>query len=148
MAIKRFKMNEGDSVRIFKVLLIYLAHYHYSACTQRLCREVIGWKHLSHPNVFPLLGISMSVDPYPFLILSEWMGNGNAMQYAKSNPKANRLQLVGPFFIPCGLPPVHSCSFALRCHVWRGLPHELRIVHGGLKGVSPVSLAPYYPADW
>ena len=92
-------MNEGDADRIFKVSLVNFMHHHYSGFTQRLCREVVGWKHLSHPNIFPLLGISMSVDPSTFLILSEWVPNGNVMQYARSNPEANRLRMVGPLAV-------------------------------------------------
>ena len=96
VAIKRLKMNEGDPDSIFKVALLNLPCRRCSAFAQRLCREVIGWKHLSHPNISPLLGISMSADPHHFLILSEWMPNGNVMQYARSNPEANRLQMVSP----------------------------------------------------
>jgi len=94
VAIKRLRMSEGDSDRIFKVPLVNPASYHRLYSTQRLCREIIGWKHLSHPNILPLLGISVSTNPHCFHILTEWMANGNVMEYAKSNPKANRLRLV------------------------------------------------------
>ena len=39
--------------------------------TQGLCREIIGWKHLSHPNTLPLLGVSVSTDPYSFRIITK-----------------------------------------------------------------------------
>ena len=65
-----------------------------SALAQQLCREIIGWKHLSHPNILPLLGVSVPANARSFHILTEWMPNGNVTQYTKSNPKANRLQLV------------------------------------------------------
>ena len=113
MAIKRLKTNEGDSDGVFKVHPVERAHRHHSVIIQRLCREVVGWKHLSHPNIFPLLGVSMSADPYPFLILSEWMPNGNVMQYARSNPEANRLRMVGPLAVSPRSPPLfinHSSS--------------------------------------
>ena len=64
--------------------------------TQGLCREVLIWKRLSHPNVLPLLGVSMSKNPQYFHIVSEWMPNGNVKEYIRSNPKANRLRLVSP----------------------------------------------------
>ena len=106
VAIKRLKVNEGDPDSTFKVPLVNLTHHPYSTSTQRLCREVIGWKRLSHPNIFPLLGISVSTDPYHFLILSEWMSNGDVMQYARSNPEANRLRMVGPLVVsPRSSPP-------------------------------------------
>ena len=62
--------------------------------TQRLCREIITWKHLSHPNILALLGVSIPADTHCFRILTRWMPNGNIVQYAKSNPTANRLQLT------------------------------------------------------
>ena len=68
--------------------------YRFLVRTQRFCREIIGWKRLSHPNVLPLLGVSVSTDPPSFRIVSEWMRNGNVMEYTRSNPEVNRLQLV------------------------------------------------------
>ena len=108
VAIKRLKTNEGDSDRVFKVPLTDIAHYCCSAFTQRLCREIIGWKHLSHPNILPLLGISMSADPHCLLILSEWMPNGNVVQYTRFNPEANRLQLVRTFAVPLRIFLIHK----------------------------------------
>ena len=70
------------------------ADRHRLLSTQRLCREVLIWKRLSHPNVLPLLGVSVSKSPQHFRIISEWMPNGNVMEYIKSNPEANRLRLV------------------------------------------------------
>ena len=107
VAIKRFKMNERNYDGIFKVFIVNIASLRYSAFIQNLCREIINWKHLSHPNVFPLLGICMSADPYCFLVLSEWMDNGSVVQYARSNPKVNRLQLVSPLGVSYNFP---SCS--------------------------------------
>jgi len=120
VAIKRLKMNEGDSDGIFKVPLINLAHQHRSTFTQRLCREVVGWKHLTHPNIFPLLGISMSTEPHHLLILSEWMPNGNVMVYAKSNPEANRLRMASLLAISLRPPPplINHPSSLRSCPVW------------------------------
>ena len=65
-----------------------------SLCTQQFCREIIVWKHLSHPNILPLLGVSLSMRPYSFRMVSPWMKNGNVMEYTRSNPSADRLKLV------------------------------------------------------
>ena len=111
MAIKCLKMNEGDTERVFRVPLIGLVRYHCSALVQRLCREIIGWKGLAHPNILPLLGVSVSTDPHCFRILTEWMPSGNVMQYARSNLEANRLRLVSPLLVPLGFPP---CSPTIR----------------------------------
>lgn len=94
VAIKHLRMNARDSDRTFKVRPIILMHHLHPPSIQRLCREVIGWKHLSHPNVLPLIGICVLADPRRFLILTEWMPNGNVIQYARFNPRANRLRLV------------------------------------------------------
>ena len=94
VAIKFLRTYKWNSDRAFKVRTIILMHHLYPPSTQQLCREVVGWKHLSHPNVLPLLGVSMFADPHCFLILTEWMPNGNVIQYARSNPWVNRLQLV------------------------------------------------------
>ena len=69
-------------------------HYNHSVSAQGLCREVIIWKRLSHPNILPLLGVSVSKNPQYFRIISEWMSNGNVMEYITSNPEVNRLCLV------------------------------------------------------
>ncbi|KAF9645203.1 kinase-like protein [Thelephora ganbajun] len=104
VAIKRLRINEGDPGfdRIFK----------------RLCREIVCWKHLSHPNILPLLGVSVSADPQYFHILTEWMSNGNVIRYVRYNPEANRLKLLSE--VTSGVTYLH----------------ELRIVHGDLKGAN------------
>ena len=99
VAIKRLKMNEGDPDRVFKVPSINLVHYRCLVLIQRLCREVVAWKHLTHPNM-PLIGVSVSADPNRFCILTKWMPRGNVMEYAKSKPEANRLRLVCPLLVP------------------------------------------------
>jgi len=58
----------------------------------------------------------MSADPYHVLILSEWMPNGNVMQYAGSNVEVNRLWIVSPFVVPHDL-----------CSLINGLSSSLRL---------------------
>ena len=99
VAIKDLKMNEGDFDKVFKVRPINHARVRCSTFNQQFCREIIIWKHLTHPNILPLLGVSVSTSPYRFRILSEWMPNGNLMVYTRSNPKANRLQFVSTFSV-------------------------------------------------
>ena len=105
MAIKHLRIGTKDEFdKIFKVSDYTLSRPGILHCsfesTQRLCREVLIWKRLSHPNVLPLLGVSVSRDPQHFRIITEWMPNGNAMEYVRSNPEANRLRLVSPAHIP------------------------------------------------
>lgn len=102
VAVKRLRVNKGDYDRVFK----------------GLCQEIIGWKRLAHPNILPLLGVSITADKSSFDILTEWVPNGNIMEYTKSNPKENRLRLLS--------------------EVMSGVAylHHLKVVHGDLKGAN------------
>ena len=51
------------------------------------------WKTLRHPNVLPLVGVTMSEEQ--FAMVSDWMANGNINDFVKAHPDANRLELVG-----------------------------------------------------
>ena len=50
------------------------------------------WKTLRHPNVLPLIGVTMS--DAQFVMVSDWMANGNINDFVKTNPNANRIELV------------------------------------------------------
>jgi serine/threonine protein kinase len=64
-----------------------------SACpVQGFCKEVVGWKALRHPNVLPLLGATMTETR--FVMVSEWMMNGNINQFVKADVNADRSGLV------------------------------------------------------
>ena len=93
VAIKHLKTSKGGSDRVFKVFSITVTGRHCSVSSQRLCREIIAWKHISHPNILPLIGFSIPANSHCFRILTEWMPNGNIMQYARCHPAANCLQL-------------------------------------------------------
>ncbi|KAF9644327.1 kinase-like protein [Thelephora ganbajun] len=83
---------------------------------RRFCREVVAWKGLYHPNVLPLLGVTMIKNQ--FVMVSEWMKNGNINEFVKKNPNANRLELLGD--------------------ATRGLiyMHDQGIIHGNLRGAN------------
>ena len=40
------------------------------------------WKHLTHPNIVPLLGVTVS----PFQLISTWMSGGDLPGYIEKNP--------------------------------------------------------------
>jgi len=59
---------------------------------QRFCKETVAWGALRHPNVLPLLGVTMSGNR--FVIVSEWMVGGDVNEYVRVHPDADRLELV------------------------------------------------------
>ena len=61
---------------------------------QHFCREVIIWKTLHHPNVLPLLGVTMTIAENRFAMVSEWIENGNINQFLKAHPDVDRVELV------------------------------------------------------
>ena len=60
--------------------------------SQRFCREGVAWKHLRHPNILPLLGVSLN--EHRFALVSEWMEHGNINQFIKEERHVNRSELV------------------------------------------------------
>jgi len=63
-----------------------------TAPIQRFCKEVVTWKALRHPNVLQLLGVTMTKNK--FVMVSEWMENGNINEFMRAHPSVNRLELV------------------------------------------------------
>ena len=72
-----------------------LAH----ALSQRLAKEVVGWKGLRHENILPFVGVTLT--PSTFSVVSAWMENGNIMSFIKVTPDQNPFTLVG---ISCPAP--------------------------------------------
>ena len=79
---------------------------------QRFCREVMTWKSLSHPNLLPLLGVTMSNKV--FAMVSEWMVNRSINEFIKVNRDADRFELVG-VTCPPPCPILRISSAAQRC---------------------------------
>ena len=48
------------------------------------------WKHLIHPNVLPLLGVTID----GLQLISNWMSGGHLLGYVHNNANADRLGLV------------------------------------------------------
>ena len=59
---------------------------------QRFCREGVAWKHLRHPNILPLLGVTVS--EHRFALVSEWMENGNINEFIARDRHVSRAELV------------------------------------------------------
>ena len=60
--------------------------------SQRFCREAVAWKHLRHPNVLPLLGVTVS--ERRFAMVSKWMEHGNINEFVEKEKDVNRTELV------------------------------------------------------
>ena len=91
--------------------------------------EAVMWKLLTHPNIVPLLGITLS----PFQLVSEWIAGGPLQNHIKAHPDADRLELVGVH--PIGSIP-HLLHHQLS-DIAKGLCylHSCNVIHGDLKGV-------------
>ena len=59
---------------------------------QRFCREGVAWKHLRHPNILPLIGVTVSNQR--FAMVSAWMENGNINEFVRKDQHVNRIELV------------------------------------------------------
>ena len=53
------------------------------------------WKRLRHPNIVPLLGITLE----PLQLISAWMPGGELKEYITKNPDVDQLGLVGTPFL-------------------------------------------------
>ena len=100
------------------------------------------WKNLSHPNVLYLIGAPDTLEDGMFSVVSEWMANGNIMEYVRNSP-GNHLKLVG-----------HDYTFLFNllnnfqlADAAEGLKylHNANVVHGDLKGVSLPVMIPQTP---
>lgn len=69
-----------------------LPHFACSHCRQSAYREVITWKHLSHPNISPFLGIDTSTSSLS--VISVLAEHGSLTEYLLHFPNASRSKLV------------------------------------------------------
>ena len=60
--------------------------------SQNFFREVATWKHLSHPNVLELIGVT--IDDHEYSIVSPWMEDGSIIGFLREDFEANPLGLV------------------------------------------------------
>ena len=92
---------------------------------QTFCKEVVTWKALRHPNVLPLLGVTM--EEGLFAMVSEWMVNGNINEFIKAHRDTSRFELV--WFYPHRWPHLSLMTLLLTArrrhsgiavYAWRG----------------------------
>jgi serine/threonine protein kinase len=91
-------------------------------------------KYLEHPNIVPLLGVTVD----PFELISGWMSGGDLLGYIANHQNADRVSLVGT--------PLTALTEALillqLSNVAEGLNylHSCDVIHGDLKGVRDCCL--------
>ena len=93
------------------------------------------WKFLRHPNILPLIGVTMS--EARFTMISDWMVNGNINEFVKAHPYTARHKLVC-FFHSKSCPRFVDDRKTLQLvGVADGLMyiHSQGMIHGDLKGV-------------
>ena len=100
---------------------------------QRFFREAVAWRHLRHPNILPLLGMSLDPTGKKFAMVSEWMVHGNINEFVAMSEGVNRVQLVSEDLIPQDT----YCNPSQLVDATSGLEymHSFDMVHGDLKGV-------------
>jgi len=67
-----------------------------SVCSRKLSSGGVS----PTPNVLPVLGVSPKL--FPLCVITEWMTNGNIMEFTPKHPEVNRLHLV------CAISPLFS----------------------------------------
>ena len=60
---------------------------------QTFHRVAVLWKHLEHPNIVPLLGVT--INPLRFVPAS--MPGGSLTEYIVNHPTADKISLVGVY---------------------------------------------------
>ena len=80
------------------------------------------WKRLEHPNIVPFLGITST----PPQLISEWVPNGDLIEYVKKHLSADRLRLVSApaAVLDCLLLTPTPISYAMSLQVFNSSTPE------------------------
>ncbi|CAE6456069.1 unnamed protein product [Rhizoctonia solani] len=102
---------------------------------KRVARELHTWSKCKHPNVLPLLGLSIFRDRIG--MVSPWMKKGCLPRYLEQVPDIDLYSLVWSFFNPFAEFTKLFCSYQCM-QICDGLSymHKIGIIHGDLKGTN------------
>ncbi|KAH8832255.1 kinase-like domain-containing protein [Flagelloscypha sp. PMI_526] len=103
-----------------KVLRVFQSEGHKERVIKEFCKEALMWRQLTHPNVLPFLGVTETLFPGKFCLVSPLMKHGNVMSFLEANPAHDRLSFI--LDIANGLHYLHSFSPP--------------IVHGDVRGAN------------
>ena len=101
--------------------------------SQGLFQEIAVWRRLSHPNVLPVLGVSPRL--FPLCVISNWMSNGNIMDFTSKHPEVNRFRLVRPIVVSLSIPGPDICTKLAEVASGLQYLHSIGIIHGNPKPV-------------
>ncbi|EIN12457.1 kinase-like protein [Punctularia strigosozonata HHB-11173 SS5] len=106
----------GQEVAL-KRFRIYAHSQERSAIHKRLCREVLLWQALDHPNVLPFIGVDASTFDFMICAVSPWMHGGSLLDYrTRMNPS-----------------PLDINTLLLQAALGMDYLHCLSVVHGDLR---------------
>ncbi|KZT40568.1 kinase-like protein [Sistotremastrum suecicum HHB10207 ss-3] len=87
------RKSTGEKVGLKATRLVSRAGSHGPPkASKELQREINNWVKLDHKYILPFLGTCVCNDK--FFLVSPWADYGNAMDFLKSKPKANRLKII------------------------------------------------------
>jgi hypothetical protein len=77
--------------------------------SKELYGEVATWAWLDHVNILRCFGITVD----PLQVVTEWVPNGDILEYVRTHVNVDRVCLVSPFTFPvqvdnCSVPPNRS----------------------------------------
>ena len=92
VCVKRLRVySSGDPEMAKNVRFRLYFCPHVPDKRQTFFQEAVVWKRLEHPNIVPLLGVTVA----PLQLVSVWMAGGELLEYIDTHPSIDRLSLVG-----------------------------------------------------
>ncbi|KAJ8085074.1 hypothetical protein PM082_003856 [Marasmius tenuissimus] len=115
-----FKGTYRDKPVCLKVLRIYLeaGQHEKDKLAEEFYKEALLWTQLTHPNLLPFHGVSTSLFPQCFCLVSPWMDNGDIITFLRHNPDHDRLTAI------------------LEISAGMAYLHEQKVVHADIKGAN------------
>lgn len=104
--VYRGKLNDGTCIAIksLRVCDGPEADEQKRKLIKHAARELYLWSKLQHPNIIPLMGLTMFRGR--IAMISEWMDNGSLMSFVRMKPDIDRISLC--MDVCAGLRHIHA----------------------------------------
>ena len=106
VAVKTIRIaQDSDITKVQKVsatMSFFVLSTYMNSRLQEFSKEAVLWMHASHSNILELIGVNVDPQNGTFSLISEFMVNGNIMDYIRVN-EANRIRLVSVISTTCDL---------------------------------------------